>query len=297
MAIKSILFGILTVVTFIGCTKTSQPTSTAKPDKVIEKEVQFQVDGADVEMRMIVNSEELEDLPAGMMQYVMQMIDGQDSSDDQWELEKQLKVDGSDVEMRMIVNGEELEDLPADMMQYVMQMVDSHDSFDDQWELEKQLAELQVDFEDHHDEMDDFQREEMRLEMEHLRRELDSMNYQDFSEVWQHDDPYIEQGSDFIEKILLSEEIANVLSDQRSVSIFCIWEARQHLEPQERIEALFPIMINNQVDMAVRNAAAMVVRQSFYETGNRARAIETLRNQIFINSVDIAPDVMLDKVN
>ena len=248
MTIKSILFGILTAVTFIGCTKTSQPTSTAKPEKIIEKEVQF-------------------------------------------------KADGADVEMHMIVNGEELEDLPADMMQYVMQMVDGHDSPDDQWGLEKKLEELQIDFENHHDEMDDLQREEMRLEMEHLRLELDSMNYQDFRAVWQHNDPYIEQGSEFIEKMFLSEEIANVLSNQQSVSIFCIWEARQHLEPQERIEALFPIMINDQVDMAVRNAAAMVVRQSFYETGNRARAMETLRNQIFINSVDIAPDVMLDKVN
>ncbi|MCH2147817.1 MAG: hypothetical protein MK095_00090 [Phycisphaerales bacterium] len=98
-----------------------------------------------------------------------------------------------------------------------------------------------------------------------------------------HEDPYLQQGSEFVEKMFLSEEIANVLSDQRAVSIFCIWEARQHLEPQERLDALFPIMINNQVDMAVRNAAAMVVRQSFYEMGDRAKAIETLQNQILSN--------------
>ncbi len=234
MPIKSILFGILTVVTFIGCTKTSQFTATKKPEQVIEKEVQF-------------------------------------------------KVDGADVEMHMIVNGEELEELPADMMQYVMQMVDGHDSSEYQWELEKKLQELQIDFENNHAEMDDFQREELQLEMEHLRRELDTMDYPDFSEVWQYKDPYIDQGSEFIEKMFLSEEIANVLSDKRAVSIFCIWEARQHMEPQERIEALFPIMINNQVDMAVRNAAAMVVRQSFYEIGDRSKAIETLRNQILAN--------------
>ncbi|MDG2292754.1 MAG: hypothetical protein P8L37_08835 [Phycisphaerales bacterium] len=98
-----------------------------------------------------------------------------------------------------------------------------------------------------------------------------------------HEDPYMQQGGEFVAKMFLSEEIANVLSDQRAVSIFCIWEARQHLEPQERLDALLPIMINDQVDMAVRNAAAMVVRQSFYELGDRARAIETLRNQILSN--------------
>ena len=93
----------------------------------------------------------------------------------------------------------------------------------------------------------------------------------------------MQQGGEFVAKMFLSEEIANVLSDQRAVSIFCIWEARQHLEPQERLDALFPIMINDQVDIAVRNAAAMVVRQSFYELGDREKAIETLRNQILSN--------------
>ena len=97
------------------------------------------------------------------------------------------------------------------------------------------------------------------------------------------EDPYMQQGSEFVEKMFLSEEIGNVLSDNRAVSIFCIWEARQHMQPQERIEALFPIMVNDKVDMAVRNAAAMVVRQSFYEIGDRPKAIETLRNQILVN--------------
>ena len=97
------------------------------------------------------------------------------------------------------------------------------------------------------------------------------------------EDPYMQQGSEFVEKMFLSEEIGHALSDERAVSIFCIWEARQHMQPQERIEALFPVMINDEVDMAVRNAAAMVVRQSFYEIGDRPKAIETLRNQILVN--------------
>lgn len=98
-----------------------------------------------------------------------------------------------------------------------------------------------------------------------------------------HEDPYLQQGSEFVEKMFLSEEIGHVLADRRAVSIFCIWEARQHMKPQERLEALFPIMVNDKVDMAVRNAAAMVVRQSFYEIGDRPKAIETLRNQILAN--------------
>ena len=98
-----------------------------------------------------------------------------------------------------------------------------------------------------------------------------------------HEDPYMQQGGEFVGKMFMSEEIANALSDRRAMSIFCIWEARQHLEPQERLEALFPVMINDEVDMAVRNAAAMVVRQSFFELGDREKAIEALRNQILIN--------------
>lgn len=129
---------------------------------------------------------------------------------------------------------------------------------------------------------DEDEREGHGLELRHGFRELledrDEGRHAD-----RHEDPYMQQGGEFVGKMFMSEEIANALADRRAMSIFCIWEARQHLEPQERLKALFPVMINVEVDMAVRNAAAMVVRQSLFELGDRDKAIEVLMNQILIN--------------
>ena len=103
----------------------------------------------------------------------------------------------------------------------------------------------------------------------------------------EHDDPFFHEGSEFVGKLELSDEIATRLSDSKSVAILCIWEARQHLEPQERLDVLFPIMADEDIDMNVRNAAAMVVREAFVELGDREKALETLQTQIRLNGLRI----------
>ena len=101
-----------------------------------------------------------------------------------------------------------------------------------------------------------------------------------------HEDPFFREGHEFVEKLHLSNDIADGLSDGHAVAILCIWEARQHLQPEERIEVLFPIMIADEMSMSVRNAAAMVVRESYVQLGDREKALETLQMQIRLNGRD-----------
>ena len=81
----------------------------------------------------------------------------------------------------------------------------------------------------------------------------------------------------------LANKIGTSLSDPLDVAIFGVWEARQHLEPEERLQVLGPIMGDENIDMSVRNAAAMVVREAFYQLGDREKALETLHLQIRLN--------------
>ena len=99
-----------------------------------------------------------------------------------------------------------------------------------------------------------------------------------------HDeDPFFRQGGEFVAKMELAKEIGVTLSDPLDVAIFGVWEARQHLEPEERLQVLGPIMGDENIDMSVRNAAAMVVREAFYQLGDREKALETLHLQIRLN--------------
>lgn len=111
----------------------------------------------------------------------------------------------------------------------------------------------------------------------------------DFMEEISHDDghheedPFFQQGGEFVGKMELANEIGISLSDPIDVAIFGVWEARQHLEPQERLDVLGSIMGDPNIEMSVRNAAAMVVREALYELGDRERALETLHMQIRLN--------------
>jgi hypothetical protein len=97
------------------------------------------------------------------------------------------------------------------------------------------------------------------------------------------EDPFFRQGGEFVGKMELANQIGMSLSDPIDVAIFGVWEARQHLEPQERLDVLGSIMGDPNIEMSVRNAAAMVVREALYELGDRERALETLHMQIRLN--------------
>ena len=97
------------------------------------------------------------------------------------------------------------------------------------------------------------------------------------------EDPFFHEGGEFVGKMEMSGMIADALSDPINVALFGVWEARQHLEPGERLEILFPIMQDDAMALPVRNAAAMVVRESFVEIGDFEQARAVLGMQIRIN--------------
>ena len=97
------------------------------------------------------------------------------------------------------------------------------------------------------------------------------------------EDPFFREGSEFVGKMEMTSMIADQLGDPMKVAIFGVWEARQHLEPGERLEILFPIMQDDAIALPVRNAAAMVVRESLVELGDFDQARAVLGMQIRIN--------------
>jgi hypothetical protein len=97
------------------------------------------------------------------------------------------------------------------------------------------------------------------------------------------EDPFFREGSEFVGKMQMVNNISSELSDRINVAIMGIWEARQNLEPEHRIEVLEPIMLDPNIDLAVRNASAMVVRESFVQLGDFERAREILSMQIRMN--------------
>jgi len=97
------------------------------------------------------------------------------------------------------------------------------------------------------------------------------------------EDPFFREGSEFVGKLEMSGMIADALSDPIKVALFGVWEARQHLEPEGRLEILFPIIGDDAIALSVRNAAAMVVRESLVELGDFDQARAVLGMQIRIN--------------
>lgn len=97
------------------------------------------------------------------------------------------------------------------------------------------------------------------------------------------EDPFFQEGGEFVGKLEMSGMIADALSDPMKVALFGVWEARQHLEPEGRLEVLFPIMGDDSIALPVRNAAAMVVRESLVELGDFEQARAVLGMQIRIN--------------
>ena len=96
----------------------------------------------------------------------------------------------------------------------------------------------------------------------------------------EHEDPFFREGGEFVGKMQMSGMISEALSDQIEVAIFGIWEARQHLSPQHQVEMLEPILMNPEIELAVRNAAAMVLKEAFIKMDQPARAREVLSWQI-----------------
>ena len=128
---------------------------------------------------------------------------------------------------------------------------------------------------------DDDGRHEFIIEMD--PRHMDPRHMEPHNMDRGEEDPFFQEGGEFVGKMEMSGMIADALSDPINVALFGIWEARQHLEPGERLEILFPIMQDDAMALPVRNAAAMVVRESFVEIGDFEQARAVLGMQIRIN--------------
>jgi hypothetical protein len=87
----------------------------------------------------------------------------------------------------------------------------------------------------------------------------------------------------FAVKIDMAREVAHRLADMEAMAIFGVWQARERLEPAERIEMLGPMVANEQLRMSVRNAAAWVVMDAQAELDRGSASQDTLRELILTN--------------
>ena len=129
---------------------------------------------------------------------------------------------------------------------------------------------------EHERHVDDHERHEFIIEMDPRHMEPHHMDRGE-------EDPFFREGGEFVGKMEMSGMIADALSDPINVALFGVWEARQHLEPPQRLEILLPILQDDAIALPVRNAAAMVARESFVEIGDFEQARAVLALQIRIN--------------
>ena len=155
------------------------------------------------------------------------------------------------------------------------------------------MPEMFMHMDEHDRHMDDHERHEMfmRMDEEEMRRRGDHFGHSEMGRPHMEphhmdhgeEDPFFQEGGEFVGKMQMSGMIADALSDPINVALFGVWEARQHLEPPQRLEILLPILQDDAIALPVRNAAAMVARESFVELGDFEQARAVLALQIRIN--------------
>lgn len=94
------------------------------------------------------------------------------------------------------------------------------------------------------------------------------------------DHEYFEQVHRFEEKLEAAHHAVDRLSDSAAVAVFGVWQARELLDPEARVELLAPMMNDDSLISAVRNAASFVVMEALGEIGDTAGATESLGDMI-----------------
>ena len=97
------------------------------------------------------------------------------------------------------------------------------------------------------------------------------------------DDGFLRQADSFVHKIDMSGEMAESLSRREALAVFGIWQAREHMSPEQRVELLTPIMSDMDLWPSVRNAASWVVMESLAEMQRETDAHKTLQDLIRSN--------------
>jgi hypothetical protein len=148
-----------------------------------------------------------------------------------------------------------------------------HDrDFQGDWDdPEARLHELETKLHEGH--MDDESREEIIRIIEHIRGEGDEGGHDEFFDL----------AGEFVEKINVARKLTASLDDGESLAVFGVWMARQHLEPEARVNVLTPIMNDDTLQDSVRNAAAWVVMDALGEMHRDSDAQATLTQIILRN--------------
>ena len=114
-----------------------------------------------------------------------------------------------------------------------------------------------------------------------MRREHEEFFHQLMGHNDEHDDNgFFEQVDLFDEKLSAAGNVVNRLADKPAIAVFGVWQARELLDPEARVHLLAPMMNDNELIIAVRNAASFVVMEALGEMGDTAGATESLRSMI-----------------
>ena len=161
-------------------------------------------------------------------------------------------------------------------------------------EMRHHAHELEEHLDRHHDEMDDREREDVRREIEHIHQEIRHMDEEghenDHDEHHDQGDPFFGMASDFVHKIEMAGHMANALNERESIAVFSVWMARQHLEPEARVDMLSPMMKDESLYLSVRNAATWVVMDALGEMHRQSDAQNALAELIRSNGSNQSSD-------
>lgn len=154
-----------------------------------------------------------------------------------------------------------------------------HNHHAEQWLQHREHDHREQDHGNHHHRSHD-EMEMMRHMAEEMRRQHmhEEMQRQHMHEESHHDmgDDYAAQAMQFAHKIEVSREIGARLDDQQAMAIFGVWQAREHIEPDRRIEIMRSIAHDDGIQTPVRNAAEWVLMEAYWQVGDDGAAAETL---------------------
>lgn len=114
-----------------------------------------------------------------------------------------------------------------------------------------------------------------------MRREHEEILHQLMDGDDRHDDnEFFERVGQFDEKLAVVNSAVRRLSDESAIAVFGVWQAREMFDPEARIGLLAPMMNDEGLIPAVRNAASFVVMEALADIGDAAGATESLGDMI-----------------
>lgn len=114
-----------------------------------------------------------------------------------------------------------------------------------------------------------------------MRREHEEILHQLMGRDDRHrDNEFFERVAQFDEKLAVMNHAVQRLSDEAAIAVFGVWQAREMFDPEARVDLLAPMMNDEGLIPAVRNAASFVVMEALADIGDTAGAGESLGDMI-----------------